>query len=127
MKTYWYNFPLSCPHFMSYLFIFTSEMRRCAATVELTMFVLCLRLSGSPGGECQPAAGVCRFAAETKTVLCSNMTSLRSLSDNIVMGADLERIEIHNSQGKRIQHHLTEFFMTHSGSFSAPKLRTNPL
>ena len=99
MKTYWYNFLISsCPHCMSYLFIFTSEMRRCAAA-ELTMFVLCLRLSGSPGGDCQPAAGVCRFAAQTKTVLCSNMTSLRGLSDNNVMGADLERIEIHNSQG----------------------------
>ena len=92
MKTYWYNFLLSCPRFMSNLFIFISEMRRCAA--ELTIFVLCLRLSGAPA----PAAGICRFAAETKTVLCSNMTSLRGLSD-IRPGGHLERLEIQNSQG----------------------------
>ena len=92
MKTYWYNFLPSCPRFMSNLFIFISEMRRCAA--ELTIFVLCLRLSGAPA----PAAGICRFAAETKTVLCSNMTSLRGLSDTRP-GTDLERLEIHNSQG----------------------------
>ena len=99
MKTYWYNFLLSCPRFMSNLFIFISEMRRCGA--ELTIFVICLRLSGAPA---PAAAGICRFAAETKTVLCSNMTSLRGLSDirpdgGHLMGTDLERLEIHNSQG----------------------------
>ena len=81
-------------------------MRRCLA--ELTLLVLCLRLSGAPGGECraQAAAGLCRFAAETKTVLCSNMTSLRGLSDiRHMMGTDLERLEIHNSQGGI--HHIT--------------------
>lgn len=92
MKTYWYNFLLSCPRFMSNLFIFISEMRRCGA--ELTIFVLCLRLPGAPA---PAAAGICRFAAETKTVVCSNMTSLGGLSD--IRPGGLERLEIHNSQG----------------------------
>ena len=81
-------------------------MARCAA--ELAVFFLCLRLSSRPGGESRVSAGVsaglCRFTAETKTVLCSNMTSLRGLADSDIsegthLGTGtLERIEIFNSQ-----------------------------